>query len=77
MSHQHKGHTDTGHRFKVSSERPEKRAGFEPATPVLHWAIYTTLRPLLSTVHLQWLEHLWNHENVFETGVVRGNECSS
>ena len=27
------------------------------------------------TVELQWLEHLWNHENMFETGVVRANEC--
>ena len=26
------------------------------------------------TVELQWLEHLWNHENVFETGVVRAKE---
>ena len=26
------------------------------------------------TVELKWLEHLWNHENVFETGVVRANE---
>ena len=26
------------------------------------------------TVELQWLEHLWNHENKFETGVVRANE---
>ena len=24
----------------------------------------------LSTVELQWLEHLWNHENMFETGVI-------
>ena len=23
-----------------------------------------------NTVELQWLEHLWNHENMFETGVV-------
>ena len=22
------------------------------------------------TVELQWLEHLWNHKNMFETGVV-------
>ena len=22
----------------------------------------------VSTVELQWLEHLWNHENMFETG---------
>ena len=27
------------------------------------------------TVELQWLEHLWNHENMFETRVVRANEC--
>ena len=29
------------------------------------------------TVELQWLEHIWNHENMFETGVVRANECYS
>ena len=28
----------------------------------------------LYTVELQWLEHLWNHKNMFETGVVRANE---
>ena len=27
-----------------------------------------------NTVELQWLEHLWDHENEFETGVVRANE---
>ena len=27
------------------------------------------------TVELQWLEHLSDHENMFETGVVRANEC--
>ena len=27
------------------------------------------------TVEFQWLEHLWNHEKMFETGVVRANEC--
>ena len=26
-------------------------------------------------VELQWLEHLWDHENMFETGVVQANEC--
>ena len=26
------------------------------------------------TVELQWLKHLWDHENLFETGVVRANE---
>ena len=29
------------------------------------------------TVEPQWLEHLWNHENMFETGVVRAYECES
>ena len=27
------------------------------------------------TVELQWLEHPWNHENMFETGEYRANEC--
>ena len=30
---------------------------------------------LVYTVEFQWLEHLWNNENMFETGVVRANEC--
>ena len=30
---------------------------------------------LINTVELQWLEHLRDHENMFETGVVRANEC--
>ena len=28
-----------------------------------------------NTVELQWLEHLSNHENMFETRVDRANEC--
>ena len=27
------------------------------------------------TVELQWLKHLWDHEIMFETRVVRINEC--
>ena len=27
------------------------------------------------TVEIQWLEHLWDHENMFETRVIRANEC--
>ena len=27
------------------------------------------------TVELQWPEHLWNHEKMFEIVVVRANEC--
>ena len=26
---------------------------------------------------LQWLEHLWNHKIMFETGVVQAKECQS
>ena len=29
----------------------------------------------INIVELQWLEHLWNHKNMFETGIVRANEC--
>ena len=28
-----------------------------------------------NTAEVQWLEHLWDHENLFETGVVRAYEC--
>ena len=31
----------------------------------------------VNAVELQWLEHLWNHENMFETGFVRANEFLS
>ena len=27
------------------------------------------------TVELQWLEHLWKRESMFETGVAQANEC--
>ena len=39
--------------------------------------LYSVLSKLfyINTVELQWLEHLWNHENMFETGVVRASEC--
>ena len=41
--------------------------GILPLEAVLH-------KTLLNTVELQWLERLWNHENMFETGVIRDNE---
>ena len=31
---------------------------------------------LLYSVELQWLQHLWYHENMFETGIVRANEIN-
>ena len=30
---------------------------------------------LVSTVELQWHEHLWDHENMFEIEVVQANKC--
>ena len=36
---------------------------------------HSVLIVMVNTVELQWLEHLWNHENMFETGVGRANEC--
>ena len=30
---------------------------------------------MLYTAELQWLEHLWNHENMVESKVVRAIEC--
>ena len=29
----------------------------------------------VTTVELQWLANLWDYENLFETVVVRANEC--
>ena len=29
----------------------------------------------VNKVELQWHEQLWSHENMYETGVVRANEC--
>ena len=53
-SHQQRGHTETGPRFKVSSERPEKR-GIDLATPglvvqrVIH---YTTAAPIFGSTDI-------------------------
>ena len=30
---------------------------------------------IIITVELQWLEDLWDHENMFEIGGVQANEC--
>ena len=48
-SHQQQGHTETGPRFKVSSERPEKRE-IDLAIPgLVVWRVihYTTAAPSL------------------------------
>ena len=37
-------------------------------------SIHLSQELYLYTVELQWLEHLCNHENMFETGEVRANE---
>ena len=33
------------------------------------------LSNLGTAVEPRWLEHLWNHEKMFETGLVQANEC--
>ena len=38
----------------------------------MQMAVYVGQRYVQSN---QWLKHLWDHENKFETGVVRANEC--
>ena len=30
---------------------------------------------IIYTVEFQWLEHIWNNENIFQSGAVRANEC--
>ena len=30
--------------------------------------------PNATYIELQWLKNIWNHENMFETGVVQVNE---
>ena len=41
---------------------------------VQFWNTGVTSKCIQYTVELQWLEHLWDHENMFEAGVVRANE---
>ena len=44
---------------------------------VIVWATVIILEataPEMITVELQWLEHIWNHVNMFETGVIRASE---
>ena len=41
--------------------------------PVNHLSV--NVSKIVGTTELQWLEHLWNHEKMFETGVVQANEC--
>ena len=66
-SHQQRGHTETGPRFKVSSERPEKR-GIDLATPglvvqrVIH---YTTAAPVGMGVEWGQVRHRSPRNSVF------------
>ena len=48
------------------------------AFDLTHLKVYTAATESIlfsHTVELQWLEHLWNHGNMFETWVVQANEC--
>ena len=37
----------------------------------MNYVMQAVVEIMASTVEIQWLEHLWNHENMFDTGVVR------
>ena len=52
-----------------NSVEPAEAAYNDPPPLDLHCLHIST------TVELRWLEHFRNHENMFETGVVRDNEC--
>ena len=45
--------------------------------PTKQAAFVQILVNCVHTVELQWLEHLWDHENMFGTKVVRADECLS
>ena len=40
----------------------------------IHFKEYFSIWTPISTVELQWLEHLWDHRKLFETWVVRATE---
>ena len=51
------------------------RKGASQLTRLRHPKVLSVIQPLEEsrycvTVELQWLKHLWNHENFFETGAV-------
>ena len=56
---------------RLPSNRANGVTGFEDI-PILYIASFGY--GFLIQKKLQWLEHLWDHENMFETGVVRANE---
>ena len=68
--------------IKAKSARvPDTKTSDKPhADTLIHFRPETTtdqqLRASeLHTAELQWLEHLGNHENMFETRLVQANEC--
>ena len=55
-----------------------KQICYDPSQDLLHkFNEVCFYKELTNTVELQWPKHLWSHENMFETGVVQANECSS
>ena len=37
--------------------------------------VFFSFCPFNNTVELQWFEHLWDNESMFETRAVLANEC--
>ena len=46
-----------------------------PSSGFIYVCNFEIIMNLATTVELQWLEHLLNHQIMSETGVVRANEC--
>ena len=56
-----------GHKFMTSGHN----------SMTFHDAVVSLKMIMACMVQLQCLVHLWNHANMFETGVVRADECLS
>ena len=58
---------------KCEIARDDETLLYDPQ--VIITSVYTPYFKNDDTVELHWLEHLWNHKKMFETGVVRANDC--
>ena len=63
-----------GFLFQGTQERVRNSRG-KLAISVRAIEVLLYINDLCQNTELQWLKHLWDHENMFETGVVRASEC--
>ena len=68
----------TERQFQSPADRSRIRTRnimYSNRAPVITWDCMSEINCKQSTVELQWLEHLRDQGNMFETGVVRASEC--